>query len=123
MVILSICFLVLSNVLVADERPEQMLQRLSMREKIGQLFVVAAASCLDQPTESLAASLKKSPYHMDEAYLLDLIKHYNVGGVIFLYKSTPEEQMKLMRRFQQAAKIPLLITQDSEWGLSLRLDL
>lgn len=95
---------------------------LSLKEKIGQLFVVAAASDFNQPTESLATALFKCPYKIDSEYIQILVQKYHVGGIIFLFKSTPEKQMLLTQQLQALAKIPLLITQDSEWGLSMRLD-
>ncbi len=104
-----------------DRSPEELLKTLSLREKIAQLFVVAAATCFDQPTEALNSSLKASPYRMDEEYILSLIKDYKIGGIIFLYKSSPEIQIKATQKFQSLSKIPLFIMQDAEWGLDMRL--
>ena len=101
---------------------EQMLKSMTLQEKIGQLFVVAAVSDFEQPNEILASSLMASPYIMDEEHVATLIEKYHVGGVIFLYKSDPETQMALTEKFQKKSKIPLLIVQDCEWGLSMRLD-
>ncbi len=117
------CFFIFiaSNLCSSDRFPEELLKTLSLREKIAQLFVVAAASCFDQPTEALASSLKASPYTMDEEYVLSLIKKYRVGGIIFLYKSSPAIQMAATERFQASSKIPLFIMQDAEWGLDMRL--
>ncbi len=101
---------------------EKTLASLTLQQKIGQLFVVAAASNFDQPNELLASSMFASPYKMNEEYVNWLIKNYHVGGVIFLYKSDPKKQTALTKKFQQLASIPLLIAQDCEWGLSMRLD-
>ncbi len=101
---------------------EQMLKSMTLQEKIGQLFVVAAVSDFEQPNEILASSLMASPYIMDEEHVATLIEKYHVGGVIFLYKSTPQKQLALTATFQKLSKIPLLIVQDAEWGLSMRLD-
>lgn len=97
------------------------LQSLTVREKIGQLFMVAAISSEEQSEESLASSLLKCPYKMDQAHIEYLIKEYKIGGVIFLYKSTPEKQIDLTNHYQELSKTPLLIGQDCEWGLSMRL--
>lgn len=105
------------------QSPEELLTRMSLREKIGQLFVVAAASNFSQPTESLASAMTKSRYTMDPDYVENLVREHGIGGVIFLYKSDPATQMKLAKRFNDAARIPLLITQDCEWGLAMRLDI
>lgn len=98
------------------------LKSLTLREKIGQLFMVAAISSPEQKEEALASSLLKCPYRMDQEYIEYLIREYNVGGVIFLYKSTPEKQIDLTNRYQALSKTPLLIGQDCEWGLSMRLE-
>lgn len=103
--------------------PEQMLKALSLREKIGQLFFVAAASCFDQPTEQLASSMKACPYKMDPEYIAFLIKEYKVGGVIFLYKSSPELHKEFVEHFQSLSEIPLFIVLDAEWGVDMRLSL
>jgi beta-N-acetylhexosaminidase len=100
---------------------EKILKELSLRQKIAQLCVVAAATCFDQPTEALASSLKASPYRMDKDYILSLINTYGIGGVIFLYKSSPEMQITVTKEFQQNSQIPLFILQDAEWGLDMRL--
>ena len=99
------------------------LSKMSLRQKIGQLFVVAAASNFNQPGEILANSMAESPYNMQTAHVEKLIVDYGVGGVIFLYKSDPIMQINLTKKFQNLARVPLLITQDSEWGLAMRLDI
>jgi beta-glucosidase-like glycosyl hydrolase len=60
---------------------------------------------------------------MQPEHVEKMIKEYGVGGIIFLYKSDPVKQMMLARKFQAASKVPLMITQDAEWGLSMRLDI
>jgi beta-N-acetylhexosaminidase len=102
---------------------EKTLQSLTLRQKIGQLFIVAAASNFNQPNESLASSLATSPYTMDANHIEMLIKDYYVGGIIFLYKSDPATQMALMKKFKSLSVVPLFIAQDCEWGLSMRLDI
>jgi len=103
--------------------PEEIVARLTVREKIAQLLVVAAASNFSQPTEQLASSIAESRHNMEPAYIEHIIKEYGVGGVLFLYKSDPITQMALAEIFQAAAALPLLILQDNEWGLSMRLDI
>lgn len=98
------------------------LKTLTLPEKIGQLFMVAAASNFDQPTESLATQLRKSPYNMEPEHVKKMIKDYHAGGVIFLFQSDPKTQREWIGMYQKEAKIPLLIAQDFEWGLSMRLN-
>jgi beta-glucosidase-like glycosyl hydrolase/CubicO group peptidase (beta-lactamase class C family) len=49
------------------------------------------------------------------------IKNYHLGGVIF-FQGDPATQIKLTNRYQQAAKYPLMVGIDAEWGLGMRLD-
>jgi beta-glucosidase-like glycosyl hydrolase/CubicO group peptidase (beta-lactamase class C family) len=80
--------------------------KMSLEEKIGQLFMVAAYSNKD------SVYVKK---------IDSLIQDYKVGGVIF-FQGGPVRQAKLTNRFQSKAKVPLFIAIDAEWGLAMRLD-
>jgi len=79
---------------------------MTLDEKLGQLFMVQAYSNKDSLHVS---SVEK------------LIKEYKVGGVIF-FQGGPVRQANLTNRFQSQSKIPLFISIDAEWGLSMRLD-
>lgn len=79
---------------------------MSMEEKIGQLFMVAAYSNKD------SAHVKS----IDK-----LIEEHKIGGLIF-FQGGPHRQAKLTNRFQSKSKLPLFIGIDAEWGLSMRLD-
>ncbi|HTO34832.1 MAG TPA: glycoside hydrolase family 3 N-terminal domain-containing protein, partial [Flavobacterium sp.] len=80
--------------------------QMTLEEKIGQLFMVAAYS-------------NKDSAHV---YSIDrLIENHKIGGLIF-FQGGPVRQAKLTNRFQAKSKIPLFIGIDAEWGLSMRLD-
>lgn len=79
---------------------------LSLEEKVGQLFMVAAYSNRDE----------KHTLEIDS-----LIKKYHLGGLIF-FQGGPVRQAKLSNYYQSISKVPLLIGMDLEWGLSMRLD-
>ncbi len=79
---------------------------LSPRQRAAQLFMVAAYS--NKGTEP-------------QGSLLDLIRNQGIGGLIFM-QGGPGRQLLLTRQYQAAAKLPLLISADAEWGLSMRLD-
>lgn len=80
--------------------------QMTLDERIGQLFMVAAYSNRDQR-------------HIRE--LETLISDYHIGGLIF-FQGGPGRQIDMTNRFQALAKTPLLIGMDAEWGLSMRLD-
>ncbi|MDA9875471.1 serine hydrolase [Flavobacteriaceae bacterium] len=79
---------------------------LSLKEKIGQLYMSQVFSNQDQAT-------KKS--------ILNQIKTNYIGGVIYS-NGGPIRQAQLNNELQAASKIPLLVGMDAEWGLSMRLD-
>lgn len=82
------------------------LDSLTLDQKIGQLFMIAAYS--NQNEKSYA-------------YIEKLVKEEEIGGLIFM-QGGPGRQVNLGNRYQEAAGVPLLIAQDSEWGLAMRLD-
>ncbi len=85
---------------------DSIIQTLSLEQKIAQFFMVAAYS-------------NKGELHKQE--ILDLIEHYNIGGLMFL-QGGPVRQAKLTNFYQSKSKIPLMIAIDAEWGVSMRLD-
>ncbi|MCM4153379.1 glycoside hydrolase family 3 protein [Arenibacter sp. N53] len=99
--------------------------KLSLREKLGQLFMPAA---FINDTEEEILELE------------NLIEQQHVGGLCFFHSrasaATNFEGKKkivynvqslttlknLIRRYQKAAKYPLLISIDAEWGLAMRIE-
>lgn len=79
--------------------------KLTLKQKIGQLFMIEAYSNRDKKHIS---KIKKT------------IKKYRIGGLIFM-QGTPEKQAELTNKFQASSKIPLLVGFDGEWGLNMRL--
>ncbi|WP_372793188.1 glycoside hydrolase family 3 N-terminal domain-containing protein [Lutibacter sp.] len=84
---------------------ENILNNLSLKQKIGQLFMIQAYSNKD---ENHTKEINKA------------IKKYRIGGLIFM-QGTPEKQAELTNIYQATSKIPLLIGFDGEWGLNMRL--
>lgn len=87
---------------------DSLLQTMTLDQKIGQLFMVAAWS---------------SPTHKDfnQATVQRLIEQYGIGGIIFM-QGSPGRQIALTNKYQSSSAIPLLIGMDAEWGLGMRLD-
>lgn len=80
--------------------------KMTLEEKVGQLFMVAAYS-------------NKDSTHVNT--IDKLIKDYKIGGVIF-FQGGPLRQAHLTNRYQSKSKVPLFVGIDAEWGLSMRLD-
>ncbi|WP_223846998.1 glycoside hydrolase family 3 N-terminal domain-containing protein [Hymenobacter montanus] len=79
---------------------------LTPDQRLGQLFMVAAYS-------------NKERSHADR--IERLVRNQHIGGVMFL-QGGPKRQALMTNRLQAAAKVPLLIAMDAEWGLDMRLD-
>jgi len=85
---------------------------LTLDQKIGQLFMVAAVA-----DEEVAKDfLSKKSYRMNKEYVTELITQYHIGGIIYLGKSDTEKQIERTHYFQSISGIPLLIGQDLEPG-------
>ena len=111
-VVLSFAILSLYRIYAVniDSDISSFVQQLSLQEKIGQLFIVAAA------TDEEFSNLHK-PYRTDKDYVAQLITEYNIGGIIWLGKSRPEDQKARTALYQEincTNKIPLWFAQDLE---------
>ena len=96
---------------------QRTLRKLTLEEKVGQLFVVWVRA------EFLNIN---APEYLQ---LRDSIRKYHLGGFTmtvpwdppFLYRSEPYEAAQLLNRLQQDSKLPLLISADFERGVTMRL--
>ncbi|WP_299522335.1 glycoside hydrolase family 3 N-terminal domain-containing protein [uncultured Lutibacter sp.] len=88
-----------------EEWVENKMNSLTLKQKIGQLFMMQAYSNKD---EKHTKKINK------------IIKKYRIGGLIFM-QGTPKKQAELTNIYQATSKIPLLIGFDGEWGLNMRL--
>lgn len=85
---------------------DSVFKKLSKKQKIAQLFFVAAYSNKSKRfTDSIAKVIKKE----------------KVGGLVF-FQGGPGRQVALTNLYQKKARVPLLIASDGEWGLGMRLD-
>jgi beta-N-acetylhexosaminidase len=96
---------------------EKTLHKLSLEEKVGQLFMVwvrAQFLNVDSPEyQQLHNTIQK--YHLGS-----LAMTVQADGP-FLYRNQPYEAAVLLNRLQQDSKLPLLIAADFERGVSMRL--
>ncbi|HOS85455.1 MAG TPA: glycoside hydrolase family 3 N-terminal domain-containing protein, partial [Bacteroidales bacterium] len=79
---------------------------MTLEQRIGQLFMVAAYT---------------SPEQSNKQQVADLITNYGIGGIIFM-KGSPTNQVIYTNYFQSLSKVPLMVAIDGEWGLAMRLD-
>jgi len=100
-----------------DKWAEKTLRKLTLEEKIGQLFIIwCRAGFLNV----------ENPEYLEWR---DAIQKYHVGSFAmtvhvdgpFLQRSEPYEAAELLNRLQRESKLPLLIAADFERGVSMRL--
>lgn len=86
-------------------RADSILNKLTLKEKIGQIFMLSAYS-------------NRDVNHLND--LLIQTMDYNIGGFIF-FQGEPYKQVKMINALQKASKLPLWFGMDAEWGLSMRI--
>jgi beta-N-acetylhexosaminidase len=91
------------------------LQQMSLREKIGQLFALTIGQ-----EETLAQNMR-SELSLSSEKVKNLIQNYHVGALLFLGNKKLTEQIALTNYYQHVSKVPLLVMQDLEWGLEMRI--
>lgn len=91
--------------MIETEWVDSVFQSLTPDQRIAQLVWINTAA-----NKNVAAQLK----------VAELIKKYNLGGVIF-FTGDPEKQVELTNAYQTAAQTPLLVAMDAEWGVGMRL--
>lgn len=88
---------------------ETLLNRMTLKEKIGQLFFIPAYGSFRSNDDE----------HFN--HLLEQIREYHIGGLIF-FSSNVYGQAVLTNKLQRVSEIPLWITQDMEYGAAMRVD-
>ena len=79
--------------------------KLSMDERIGQLYIVALYTNKDQ---NHISGVRK------------LVEQERIGGVI-LMQDDAEQEIALVNEFQKKSRVPMLFGMDAEWGLYQRI--
>lgn len=87
-------------------KAESILSQMTLEEKIAQLLIVRVSS-----TGTPAENEK----------MLEEIRTYQPGGVCF-FKGSPIREALLTNQMQSLSKVPMFISIDGEWGISMRLD-
>ena len=79
--------------------------KLSMDERIGQLYIVALYTNKDQ---NHISGVRK------------LLEQERIGGII-LMQDDAEQEIALVNEFQKKSRVPMLFGMDAEWGLYQRI--
>lgn len=93
---------------------ERMVQSMTLREKVGQLFVIRPEALDSSTKESRTSFTQKAAAAMEE---------YPVGGVILFKQNIvdPDQLETFLGDMQQAAEVPLLVAVDEEGGTVCRV--
>lgn len=94
-----------ANDALARQWADSVMRRMNLKERIGQLMVYTLDLNTSKP------NLKR---------MSRVIADYHVGGLLFS-KGSLNQQARLTNMAQDESEVPLLITFDGEWGLSMRL--
>ncbi|MBA3815372.1 MAG: hypothetical protein H0X29_02415 [Parachlamydiaceae bacterium] len=97
-----------------DSWAQKTLQQMSQDEKIGQLFMIAGYIDPDFANREVGNS---QIMHEIDRYITE----YYVGGIAYVGPSEFAKQVALTNHYQKISKYPILIAQDFEWGLSMRI--
>lgn len=89
----------------SEKEIEKLMSQMTLKEKVGQLIMIGADTDLNKK--------------YCEKILKDIDSN-KVGGVCF-FKGKSDNLPKLINKYNSVCKIPLLVSIDAEWSLSMRL--
>ena len=89
----------------AAKYADSLYAKLSMDERIGQLYIVALYTNKDQ---NHISGVRK------------LVEQEKIGGII-LMQDDAEQEIALVNEFQKKSRVPMLFGMDAEWGLYQRI--
>lgn len=87
-----------------DKHINELMSKMSIKEKVGQLIMIGADTDLNKK--------------YCEKILKDIDSN-KVGGICF-FKGKSDNLPKLIKKYNAICKIPLLVSIDAEWSLSMR---
>lgn len=105
-ILLILCLCTPLQIAAQVSKAEMILSQMTLEEKIAQLLIVRVSS-----TGTPAENQK----------MLEDIRAYQPGGVCF-FKGSPIREALITNQMQTASKVPMFISIDGEWGISMRLD-
>ncbi len=88
---------------------EQQLRRMSLEEKLGQMFVFTYYPRFYNEDNPTFQRIER------------LVRDYHIGA-ISIYKGNPYAVARYIQRLQNQARIPLMVMADMEWGVTMRVE-
>lgn len=102
---LRLCGLLLFPLFLFSNWAEDTLEKMTLEQKIGQLFMAPACPLRGED-------------HWDD--WLKAMKECHIGNAI-VKQSDPVSQVNFLNRLQNKSELPLFVTADAEWGLAMRM--
>lgn len=87
---------------------ETILAQMSLEDKVSQMFSAPIYGYF------------LNEDHPDHRLSLDLVERFHIGGFIF-FQGSPYSQVNLINELQDKSSLPLLMSQDLEWGAGMRV--
>lgn len=123
MLAFALCSTVVTANVKASNRVEDMLNRMTLRQKITQMLMVDFRYWDEDTTDSV----EKQPFTKMNSQVQKIVEDYDFGAIIYFAQNiqTTEDTFQLSMDLQKAATkdngIPLLISADQEGGSVYRL--
>lgn len=92
--------------LKSDLWVNEQLENMTLEDRIAQLMMISV-----YPKQSEESKQK----------VIQLIKKHRPGGILVM-QGTPAKSASWINQFQEVSEIPLLVSIDAEWGLTMRID-
>lgn len=111
------------SAIAAADSPESLLARMTLREKVGQLFMVRPDALDPDLSQDEIDDDKADGVKIFSEEMCHTLEQYPVGGICQFGKNidTPQQITELNAALQQASKIPLFLAVDEEGGRVARL--
>lgn len=104
--LLILCLVTPGRLVAQSGKAEALFSKMTLEEKIAQLLIVRVSST------GTATETQK---------MIEDIRTYQPGGVCF-FKGSPVREALITNQMQSVSKVPMFISIDGEWGISMRLD-
>lgn len=117
------CYNVSSQQFYQNISPEEILDQLSLREKVGQLFVIRPDQLLTDISEDSIHDSKKKGVTSVSDQMRNILKQYPAGGFAVFGKNitSPEQLKALNAQLKSACSVPPIIAVDEEGGRVARV--
>ena len=102
---------------------EELLAQMTLREKVGQLFLIRPESLCEELTPEQVHATSDYGVTVWTQEMTDQLARYPAGGVVLFGKNLqdPGQLLALMEQIRQAGEVPMLVGVDEEGGTVARL--